>query len=132
MTLNANELQEERTSLAMERTRLAAERNRLANERTFLSWLRTALAIIGGGFALAHLIPFVHEIHRNIAYIAGIVMIFLGIGMFVLAIFDFKKSSKHIGAKGLPGSLGTVIAIVLILVSISLTLAFILIKEVLI
>ncbi|MFD3654695.1 YidH family protein [Streptomyces sp. NPDC058620] len=29
----------------------------LANERTFLAWLRTALALIGGGFAVAQFLP---------------------------------------------------------------------------
>lgn len=29
----------------------------LANERTFLAWLRTALALLGGGVALASLVP---------------------------------------------------------------------------
>ena len=29
----------------------------LANERTFLAWLRTALALIGGGLAVAQFLP---------------------------------------------------------------------------
>ncbi|MBM7442168.1 YidH family protein [Streptomyces sp. HB132] len=29
----------------------------LANERTFLAWIRTALALIGGGFAVAQFLP---------------------------------------------------------------------------
>jgi putative membrane protein len=29
----------------------------LANERTFLAWVRTALALVGGGFAIEKLVP---------------------------------------------------------------------------
>jgi putative membrane protein len=29
----------------------------LANERTFLAWIRTALALLGGGLAVAQLLP---------------------------------------------------------------------------
>src|SRR5215216_5514088 len=29
----------------------------LANERTFLAWLRTALALVGGGLAVAQFLP---------------------------------------------------------------------------
>lgn len=29
----------------------------LANERTFLAWIRTALALVGGGLAIAALLP---------------------------------------------------------------------------
>ncbi|MEV7677009.1 DUF202 domain-containing protein [Streptomyces sp. NPDC088341] len=29
----------------------------LANERTFLAWIRTALALVGGGFAVAQFLP---------------------------------------------------------------------------
>ncbi|MGP4001456.1 YidH family protein [Streptomyces sp. 8N706] len=33
----------------------------LANERTFLAWLRTALALVGGGFAVAQFLPDLHH-----------------------------------------------------------------------
>ncbi|GHJ38651.1 YidH family protein [Streptomyces sp. TS71-3] len=33
----------------------------LANERTFLAWLRTALALIGGGFAVDQFLPHLHS-----------------------------------------------------------------------
>lgn len=33
----------------------------LANERTFLAWLRTALALVGGGFAVDQFLPHLHR-----------------------------------------------------------------------
>ncbi|MEU7020883.1 DUF202 domain-containing protein [Streptomyces sp. NPDC046203] len=36
----------------------------LANERTFLAWLRTALALIGGGFAVAQFLPDLNQVLR--------------------------------------------------------------------
>ncbi|KUJ67244.1 hypothetical protein ACZ90_29615 [Streptomyces albus subsp. albus] len=46
---------------APERVRAEGEtpdyRFSLANERTFLAWLRTALALVGGGFAVDQLLP---------------------------------------------------------------------------
>ncbi|MFG2116444.1 YidH family protein [Streptomyces sp. NPDC048718] len=36
----------------------------LANERTFLAWLRTALALIGGGFAVAQFLPDLNRVLR--------------------------------------------------------------------
>ncbi|KAF4409222.1 MULTISPECIES: YidH family protein [Streptomyces] len=37
----------------------------LANERTFLAWLRTALALVGGGFAVAQFLPDLHGAVRT-------------------------------------------------------------------
>lgn len=126
MTIDVVDFQEERTSLAKERTRLAVERNRLANERTFLSWIRTGLAIVGGGIALTHLIPFAHVGHQQIARTAGVVLIFLGISMFMLSALDYQKSSRQIEAQGWAGSTVVTIALVVVLVGVSLMLAFIL------
>lgn len=33
----------------------------LANERTFLAWLRTAMALVGGGFAVDQFLPHLHR-----------------------------------------------------------------------
>lgn len=37
----------------------------LANERTFLAWLRTALALIGGGFAVDQFLPALRSVLRT-------------------------------------------------------------------
>lgn len=117
MTLDVDELME-RTTLAKERTRLASERNRLANERTFLSWIRTGLAIVGGGVALMGLLSFENLLHRQIAQVAGLVLIVLGISMFILAALDYRKTSREL--KVLPGFAGspmTISVIVMILIA---------------
>ncbi|MER8030385.1 DUF202 domain-containing protein [Streptomyces bauhiniae] len=48
----------------------------LANERTFLAWLRTALALIGGGFAVDQFLP-----HLRWAWRVGLALALLGAGV---------------------------------------------------
>ncbi|GEK02463.1 YidH family protein [Streptomyces sp. NPDC003388] len=48
----------------------------LANERTFLAWLRTALALIGGGFAVDQFLP-----HLRWAWRTGLALALLGAGV---------------------------------------------------
>ncbi|MEU6244351.1 DUF202 domain-containing protein [Streptomyces sp. NPDC047024] len=48
----------------------------LANERTFLAWLRTALALIGGGFAVDQFLP-----HLRWAWRAGLALALLAAGV---------------------------------------------------
>ncbi|MFI7342544.1 YidH family protein [Streptomyces sp. NPDC050085] len=47
----------------------------LANERTFLAWLRTALALIGGGFAVDQFLP-----DLRYAWRVGLALALLGAG----------------------------------------------------
>ncbi|MBV2155048.1 YidH family protein [Kitasatospora sp. SUK 42] len=48
----------------------------LANERTFLAWIRTALALIGGGFAVDQFLP---ELARGVR--AGLALALLAAGV---------------------------------------------------
>ncbi|MFC5154608.1 MULTISPECIES: YidH family protein [Streptomyces] len=48
----------------------------LANERTFLAWLRTALALIGGGFAVDQFLP---DLRWGVR--AGLALALLGAGV---------------------------------------------------
>ena len=52
----------------------------LANERTFLAWIRTALALVGGGLAVAQFVPeFVPELHvRYAREIIAVALMLLG------------------------------------------------------
>ncbi|MER5970078.1 DUF202 domain-containing protein [Streptomyces sp. NPDC002055] len=47
----------------------------LANERTFLAWLRTALALVGGGFAVAQFLP---DLHRTLRVSMSLVLLLGG------------------------------------------------------
>ncbi|MFK0102819.1 YidH family protein [Streptomyces sp. NPDC091040] len=48
----------------------------LANERTFLAWIRTALALIGGGFAVDQFLP---ELSRTVR--TGLALALLAAGV---------------------------------------------------
>ncbi|MEV4335277.1 DUF202 domain-containing protein [Streptomyces sp. NPDC049597] len=47
----------------------------LANERTFLAWIRTALALIGGGFAVDQFLP---DLRWDVR--AGLALALIGVG----------------------------------------------------
>jgi putative membrane protein len=55
----------------------------LANERTFLAWVRTALALVGGGFAIEKLVP---ELAGSTLLAVG--LMFLGL---LLAILSYRR-----------------------------------------
>lgn len=129
MTIDDSDGLLERTSLAKERTRLASERNRLANERTFLSWIRTGLAIVGGGIAVMRLLTFEHILHQHMAQVSGMILIILGLSMFVLSAFDYRRSMEELKVfPGLAGSTATILTIVLVLVGVCTTLILALIS----
>jgi putative membrane protein len=47
----------------------------LANERTFLAWIRTALAMVGGGLAVAQFVPQLAIPHVREITAAGLILI---------------------------------------------------------
>lgn len=51
----------------------------LANERTFLAWIRTVLALMGGGFALAKLLP---DARGGTVLAAGLIALGLVVALF--------------------------------------------------
>ncbi|MEU6810788.1 DUF202 domain-containing protein [Streptomyces sp. NPDC046831] len=57
----------------------------LANERTFLAWLRTALALIGGGFAVDQFLP-----HLRWAWRAG-----LALGLLTAGVLCSLRAVNH-------------------------------------
>jgi putative membrane protein len=47
----------------------------LANERTFLAWIRTALAMVGGGLAVAQFVPQLAIPHVREIAAAGLILV---------------------------------------------------------
>lgn len=47
----------------------------LANERTFLAWIRTALAMVGGGLAVAQFVPPLAIPHVREIAAAGLILV---------------------------------------------------------
>ena len=74
-----------------QRTLLAVQRNQLATERTFLSWIRTGIACIGGGVAFERILAFETPINKFLAYLVGIFLIFLGMGIFLISYMEYEK-----------------------------------------
>ncbi len=121
---------DETTLLARERTLLANERNRLANERTFLAWLRTGLASVGGGLAVIRLLTFQNITDQAASQIVGCVLVILGVSMFTLAFFDYKKNYQKLTILSKNAiTLWTVGIISVVLIIISLILLVILIRQ---
>jgi putative membrane protein len=73
----------------------------LANERTFLAWVRTSVAVIGLGFALAHVLAQAEtgRQHQLVAPLAlGIGMIAFGALLTVFAAWRYHAVNRAIEA----------------------------------
>jgi putative membrane protein len=64
----------------------------LANERTFLAWIRTGLALIGGGLAVAQLLPPFAVPH--VREVLSIALMVLGGGCAVRALDRWARSER--------------------------------------
>jgi inner membrane protein YidH len=64
----------------------------LANERTYLAWIRTALALVGGGLAIAAFVPR-WPVVRNILAVALLV---LGAVVTLRAVNDWSRRERAI------------------------------------
>jgi putative membrane protein len=78
-----------------------------ANERTFLAWVRTAIAVMAFGFIIERFDLFIRFAApaasalesaqgRNLADIAGLAFVVMGLAMIVIAAMRFFKTAKEI------------------------------------
>ncbi|MEU1282371.1 DUF202 domain-containing protein [Streptomyces sp. NPDC005805] len=63
----------------------------LANERTFLAWIRTALALIGGGFAVDQFLP---DLHRSVRVTLALALIATGAVCAVRAVNHWVRCER--------------------------------------
>ena len=106
----------------------------LANERTFLAWIRTSLAVIGLGFAVAKFGTWLRELAGQPSHIAeasrssqslfvGLVMILTG-GIFaVVAAWRHRVVGRQIETGSVGSASGTVLAVTVIIVVLSVAVA---------
>ena len=87
-----------------------------ANERTFLAWVRTAIAVMAFGFLIERFDLFIRYAAprlaggaeaaqgRNVADVAGIAFVLMGMAMIVIAAARFFRTARQIDAEDLePG-----------------------------
>ncbi|MFK4148368.1 YidH family protein [Streptomyces sp. NPDC004065] len=89
----------------------------LANERTFLAWLRTALALIGGGFAVDQFLPDLRwgwRIGLALALLAaGVLCSLRAVGHWVRCERAMRRG-EDLPASRFPALLGVIVAFVAI------------------
>jgi putative membrane protein len=83
-----------------------------ANERTFLAWVRTAIAVMAFGFLVERFDLFIRfasrepagsaefSQSRNVADVAGLAFVLIGVAIIVVAAFRFFRTAKLIDAEG--------------------------------
>lgn len=99
----------------------------LANERTFLAWIRTSIALIGFGFVIVKFSLFLEQVSQYIeqeldlpeirySSIVGVIMVAVGVGMAVLAYWQFNKIKNQLNSDSFKPSrlLAVILAITLI------------------
>jgi putative membrane protein len=83
-----------------------------ANERTFLAWVRTAIATMAFGFLIERFDLFIRFAtaglgaaggraiaeNRNVANVAGVAFVLLGMAMIIVAALRFFRTARQIDA----------------------------------
>jgi len=87
----------------------------LANERTFLAWIRTALALVGGGLAVAGFLPPLRIPHLR--EVLSVALMLLGAAIAVRAIDHWSRAERAmrlgrpLPASRFPGVLAVAVAL---------------------
>ncbi|MFB9407851.1 YidH family protein [Dactylosporangium matsuzakiense] len=92
----------------------------LANERTFLAWLRTALALIGGGLAVAQFLP-----EHRLRIVIAVALLALGALVAIRAVDHWARSEKAMrtGAALPPSRFPAALALVITAGAVALLIA---------
>lgn len=108
-----------------------------ANERTFLAWVRTAIAVMAFGFLIERFDLFIRFAApriadpattegRNLADIAGLAFVLMGMGMIAIAAVRFFTTARQINSEDIARGPGVrfdlALAALLILLGCSLLL----------
>ncbi len=110
-----------------DQTQLALERTFLAHERTLMAWIRTSVAMITLGFSLYKFFIFLQAVEpdKHPQHVFGIrsyglLMIGLGVGTLAIATRQHRRDLKRLSVyyHDAPGSLSTLLALVIIVVGI--------------
>lgn len=108
-------------------------RDHAANERTFLAWVRTGIAVIAFGFLVERFDLFLSYLarstphpraampHNELANIAGLTLIVLGMVIIAVAALRFWRTSREIDAPevmpGMSDRFDLALALLLVLLS---------------
>jgi len=92
--LTANEM-------AVQRTEMGFGRTVMALERTLMAWIRTSLSLISFGFTIFKFLQAMQDLNRgpmreNAPRNLGLFLILLGMGVLILAIFQFNKAMVRV------------------------------------